>query len=59
MLFFTILFSNYSYIQIISDCINPYPDKLIYFNFQPLEFVSRTAIHNYRDPQLQVVVNYS
>ena len=34
--------------------INPYPAKLIYFNFQPFEVVSR-----YRDPQLQVVENYS
>ena len=33
---------------------NPYPAKLINLNFQPLEFVSR-----YRDPQPQVVENYS
>ena len=32
---------------------NPYPAKLIYLNFQPLEAVSR-----YRDPQLQVGENY-
>ena len=32
----------------------PYPDQLINFNFQPLEVVSR-----YRDPQPQVVENYS
>ena len=35
------------------DRINPYPAKLIYLNFQPLEVVSR-----YRDPQTQVVENY-
>ena len=34
--------------------INPYPAKLINLNFQPLEVVSR-----YRDPQPQVVENYS
>ena len=34
--------------------ITPYPAKLIYLNFQPLEVVSR-----YRDPQLQVVENYT
>ena len=34
--------------------VNPYPAKLIYLNFQPLEVVSR-----YRDPQLQVAENYS
>ena len=33
---------------------NPYPAKLIHLNFQPLEVVSR-----YRDPQPQVVENYS
>ena len=33
---------------------NPYPAKVIYLNFQPLDVVSR-----YRDPQLQVVENYS
>ena len=33
---------------------NPYPAKLVYLNFQPLEVVSR-----YRDPQPQVVKNYS
>ena len=32
---------------------NPYPAKLIYLNFQPLEAVSRN-----RDPQLQVGKNY-
>ena len=32
----------------------PYPAKLIYLNFQPLEVVSR-----YRDTQPQVVENYS
>ena len=36
------------------DTLNPYPANLIYFNFQPLEVVSR-----YRDPQPQVVENYS
>ena len=34
--------------------INPYPAKLIYLNFQPLEVVSR-----YRDPQPQMVEKYS
>ena len=34
--------------------INPYPAKLIYLNFHPLEVVSR-----YHDPQLQVGKNYS
>ena len=34
--------------------INLYPAKFIYLNFQPLEVVSR-----YRDPQPQVVENYS
>ena len=33
---------------------NPYPANLIYLNFQPLKVVSR-----YRDPQPQVVENYS
>ena len=49
--------------QKASDCdemhfhFNPYHHdhaKLIYFNFHPLEVVSR-----YRDPQLQVAENYS
>ena len=34
--------------------VNPYPAKYIYLNFQPLEVVSR-----YRDPQPQVIENYS
>ena len=34
--------------------INPYPAKSIHLNFQPLEVVSR-----YREPQPQVVKNYS
>ena len=34
--------------------IYPYPSKLIYLNFQLLVVVSR-----YRDPQPQVVENYS
>ena len=34
--------------------VNPYPAKLFYLNFQRLEVVSR-----YRDPQPQVVENYS
>ena len=34
--------------------IDPYPAKLIYLNFQPLEVVSR-----HREPQPQVVENYS
>ena len=33
--------------------ITPYPAKVIYLNFQPLEVVSR-----YRDPQPQVAENY-
>ena len=33
--------------------VDPYPAKLIYLNFQPLEVVSR-----YRDPQPQVAENY-
>ena len=33
---------------------NPYPAELIYLHFHPLEVVSR-----YRDPQPQVVENYS
>ena len=33
--------------------INPYPAKLIYLNFHPLEAVSR-----YSDPQLQVAEHY-
>ena len=32
---------------------NPYPAKLIYLSFHPLEVVSR-----YSDPQLQVGENY-
>ena len=32
----------------ISVDINPYPDKLFYLNFHPLQVVSR-----YRDPQLK------
>ena len=34
--------------------VNPYHAELIYLNFQPLEVVSR-----HRDPQPQVVENYS
>ena len=34
--------------------VNPYPAKLIYLNFQPLE-----VVHRYRNPQLQVAENYS
>ena len=37
-----------------ASAINPYLANLIYLNFQPLEVVSR-----YRDPQPQVVENYS
>ena len=33
---------------------NPYPAKLIYLNFHPLEVVS-----HYREPQLEVDGNYS
>ena len=34
--------------------VNPYPNGLIFLNFQPLEVVSR-----YRNPQPQVSENYS
>ena len=34
--------------------VNPYPAKVIYLNFHPLEVVFR-----FRDPQPQVVENYS
>ena len=34
--------------------VNPCPAKLFFFNFQPHDIVSR-----YRDPQPQVVENYS
>ena len=34
-------------------CINPYPAKIYYFNFQQLQVVSR-----YRDSQPQVAENY-
>ena len=34
--------------------LNPYPAKVIYLHFLPLEVVSR-----YRDPQPQVGENYS
>ena len=34
--------------------VNPYPATFIYLHFQPLEVVSR-----YRDPQPQVIENYS
>ena len=37
----------------VSSLTNPYPAKLIYLNFQPLEVVSC-----YRDQQLQVAENY-
>ena len=39
--------------QAQSGHIIPYPAKLIYLNFHPLDVVSR-----YRDPQLQVGENY-
>ena len=39
---------------LLGSVINPYPAEIIYLNFQPLEVVSR-----YRDPQPQVVENYS
>ena len=38
----------------VLSCLNPHPPKLNNLNFQPLEVVSR-----YRDPQPQVVENYS
>ena len=44
------LFTNLKY----KSTINPYPAKLIYFNFRPLEVVPR-----YRDPQPQMVGKYS
>ena len=34
------------------NCFNPYPAKLIYLNFQPLEVVS-----HYLDPQSEVIEN--
>ena len=37
--------------------VNPYPAKLIYLNFQPLEVVSR--YHGHCELQLQVAENYS
>ena len=37
-----------------NECVNPYPAKLIYLIFHPLENVSR-----YRDPQLQSAEKYS
>ena len=45
------IFQNIEKVNII---INPFPAKLIYLNFHPLEVVSR-----YRDPQLQAAENYS
>ena len=44
----------HSYNSAMRHVIDPYPAKLIYLNFQPLEVVSR-----YRDPQPQAVENYS
>ena len=41
-------------IELNMTAFNTYRVKVIYFNFQPLEVVSR-----YRDPQLQVAENYS
>ena len=40
--------------MILCGAINPFPAKLFYSNFHPLEVVSR-----YRDTQLQVAENYS
>ena len=37
----------------LTTMIDPYPAKLMHFNFQPLEVLSR-----YRDPQPQVIENY-
>ena len=45
---------NYSNISVLLLTLNPYPANVIYFNFQPLEVVSR-----YRDSQPQVIENYS
>ena len=44
--------SGYKVVDFV--CINPYPAKLIYLNFQPPEVVCR-----YRDPQIQVAKTYS
>ena len=30
----------------LSECVNPYPDKLIFLNFHPLKAVSRYRIQN-------------
>ena len=47
-------FNCYVFVWKLTAHLDPYPAKLIYLNFQPLEVVSR-----YRDPQLQVAENYS
>ena len=49
----TITIYKITYVVTVS-ILNPYPAELIYLNFQSLEVVSR-----YRDPQPQVVENYS
>ena len=41
-------------IKMVAMRVNPFPAKLYYLIFHPLEDVSR-----YRDPQPQVVENYS
>ena len=48
------MISVYDLLYNVLNVLNPYPAKLIYLNFHPLEIVSR-----YRDPQLQVAENYS
>ena len=49
------LFNCYARLYTVSNNVHTcYPAKLIYFNFQPLEVVSR-----HRNPQLQLAENYS
>ena len=49
-----VVMCRYNPVNYILWSIDPFPAKVIYLNFQPLEVVSR-----YRDPQLQVAENYS
>ena len=53
---FKVITDNYSptnfCLIVATNDLSPYPAQLIFFNFQPLEVVSR-----YRDPQLQVAEN--
>ena len=41
------------YNKVLVYCLNPFPAKVIYLKFKPVEVVSR-----YRDTQPQVVENY-